>query len=109
MACASDCSARSRSNRSGSRTCSPRGARAPRQGAIVRDTLEALERKLRAASSGAVDLRVALPGALAGGGLLMFLAGRRRIPEWYDLLFWSFVTFCNLNPPTQADGDDGPR
>jgi hypothetical protein len=37
----------------------------------------------------------------------MLFAGRRLVPAWYDLLFWSFVTFVNLNPPQQAAPRDG--
>jgi hypothetical protein len=74
----------------------------------------ALDQRVRAASGGRVDLRVAIPAALAGTGVAMFLGGRRRVPEWYDLLFWGFVAFCNVNPPGQRaraanDDDDGGR
>ena len=55
-----------------------------------------------------VDARVAVPGTLAGLGILTLLFGRRQMPVWYDLLFWSFVTFQNLNhakvEPTEANG-----
>jgi hypothetical protein len=80
-------------------------ARPPSGGANVRSTLAAFNARLHRASGGALDLSVAVPGALTGTGLLMLLAGRRRIPEWYDLLFWSFTAFCSLNPPRPERGD----
>jgi hypothetical protein len=80
----------------------------PPPGATVRRMLGALDQRARAASSGRMDLRAAVPAALAGTGLAMFLAGRRRVPEWYDLIFWGFVTFCNMNPPVRdLDGKAG--
>jgi hypothetical protein len=73
----------------------------PRPGSIVRGILDRWDDAVRARADGKLDLRTAVPGALATTGIGIFLFGRRRIPEWYDLLFWSFVTFVNLNP---ADG-----
>jgi hypothetical protein len=70
------------------------------QGERVRETLGALNQSLRAFTGGSVDLRAAVPGSLGAMGVAFLLAGRRRVPEWYDLIFWGFVTFCNLNPPT---------
>lgn len=67
-------------------------------GVRVRAFFGQINDAVRAATSGTLDMKVAVPGTLAGTGLLMFLAGRRRVPEWYDLLFWAFVTFSNLNP-----------
>ncbi|HWZ90158.1 MAG TPA: hypothetical protein VNW92_14945 [Polyangiaceae bacterium] len=84
----------------------------PSGGARVRSALGAFNGRLHGASGGAVDLSVAVPGVLTGTGLLMLLAGRRRIPEWYDLLFWGFTAFCSLNPPRYERGDpddDVPR
>ena len=84
----------------------------PSGGARVRSALGAFNGRLHGASGGAVDLSVAVPGVLTGTGLLMLLAGRRRIPEWYDLLFWGFTAFCSLNPPRHVRGDsddDVPR
>jgi hypothetical protein len=82
------------------------------QGARVRQSLGALTDAVRRRTGGAVDLRAAVPGTLAAAGAAMFLAGRRRIPEWYDLLFWAFVTFSNLNRPDERsaaiDGDVDP-
>jgi hypothetical protein len=85
----------------------------PSQGARVRETLGGFNQALRTLTSGRVDLRSAVPGTLAATGAALFLAGRRRIPEWYDLLFWAFVTFSNLNRPDERDagshGDADPR
>jgi hypothetical protein len=74
----------------------------PRPGARLRDRLDTWDRAVRNGTSGRFDLRSALPGALAAAGAVRFFIGRRRVPEWYDLLFWSFVTFVNLNPSATA-------
>jgi hypothetical protein len=73
----------------------------PTQGVRVRRSLGAANESVRRKTGGAVDLRAAVPGTLAAAGAAMFFAGRRRIPEWYDLLFWAFVTFSNLNRPDE--------
>ena len=70
----------------------------PSDGARVREAFAKANDAVRGMSRGKVDMKVVLPGALAGTGLLMFVAGNRRVPEWYDLLFWGFMTFLNLNP-----------
>jgi hypothetical protein len=80
----------------------------------VREAAGAWNRAVQRLTDGKVDMRTAVPGSLAATGIAMFLAGRRRVPEWYDLVFWAFVTFSNLNHPAsahRADGlpeDDGP-
>jgi hypothetical protein len=81
----------------------------PPPGAHVRRVLDALDRRVRRASAGRLDLRVAVPAALAGTGLAIFLGGRRRVPEWYDLLFWGFVAFCNMNPRAPDESHGQPR
>jgi hypothetical protein len=68
-----------------------------------RDRLGAWNEWLRLRTSGQLDLASAVPGGLAGAGLLFALLRRPRLPEWYDLVFWSFVTFVNLNPARQRD------
>jgi hypothetical protein len=78
----------------------------PEDGAKVRAAFAKVNDAVRAATSGTIDMKVALPGTLAGTGLLMFLAGRRRVPEWYDLIFWAFVTFSNLNPRADAKHEE---
>lgn len=70
---------------------------APEDGARFRHALGLLNRSLVGKSGGRLDLKVAVPGTLGSLGVAMLLGGRRRTPEWYDLVFWSFVTFCNLN------------
>lgn len=81
------------------------------QGARVRNRASALNDLLRGKTQGTVDLRTALPGALAGGGLLMLLAGKRQAPAWYDLMMWSLTTFSIFNPPQpqppRHDAEDG--
>ena len=82
---------------------------APEDGARVRQALGLLNRALVGKSGGRVDLKVAVPGTLGSLGVAMLLGGRRRVPEWYDLIFWSFVTFRNLNARQGgiAPSDDG--
>ncbi len=72
--------------------------RMPRPGARVRDLVGAWDRMARHASVGRLDLRSAIPASLAAAGLGILFFGKRRTPEWYDLLFWSFVIFVNVNP-----------
>ena len=74
----------------------------PNGGARVRAKFAELNAGLHRKSRGYIDLKVAVPAALSGTGLLMFLGGRRRIPEWYDLVFWGFTAFINLNMPGQS-------
>jgi hypothetical protein len=70
-------------------------------GQAMREALDAWNQRVVHASHGRVDARTAVPATLASLGVLRFLFGNRRLPEWYDLLFWSFVTFVNLNPPQE--------
>jgi hypothetical protein len=79
------------------------------QGVRVRQRLGAYNEALQSATRGKLDLRTSLPGALVATGAALFVAGRRRVPEWYDLLFWAFVTFSNLNPPARASHGDPSR
>jgi hypothetical protein len=65
---------------------------------------------VKGASRGKVDLKVAVPGTLAAAGFARLVFGNRRVPEWYDLLFWSFVIFSGLNPAAQqAASGNGER
>lgn len=73
-------------------------------GERVIELLRVWDKTVGRAMNGKLDLRVALPGALAAAGLGVFFFGRRRTPEWYDLIFWSFVTFVNLNPRKDSNG-----
>lgn len=80
------------------------------QGPAIRAALDKWNAAIVGASRGRLDAKTAVPGTLAGLGVATLLFGRTRLPEWYDLLFWSFVTFVNLNPasaPRDPDGDDG--
>jgi Heavy metal associated domain 2 len=69
----------------------------------IRAALAKVNETLELETGGKLDMRTAVPGTLAGLGLLFFLFRSRRIPEWYDLFFWSFVTFVNLNPARTAE------
>ncbi len=78
---------------------------APRfTGPAIREAVERWNGMLVGASRGRIDARVAVPTTLASLGVLRFVLGNRRLPEWYDLMFWSYVTFTNLNPP-KVDGE----
>jgi hypothetical protein len=72
-----------------------RGGASP--GDRMRGAFERLDAAARTAAEGKLDLRTAVPGTLALLGLGKLLGGPVREPEWYDLMFWSFVTFANLN------------
>jgi hypothetical protein len=76
-------------------------------GPAVRNTFDRWNRALMEASRGHVDAKVAMPGVLASLGVLKLLFGNRRLPEWYDLMFWSFTAFINLNPPEMVIANDG--
>lgn len=73
----------------------------PTQGTRVRETVAAWNESLQKLTGGKLDLRAAVPGSLAAAGAAVFLSGRRRMPEWYDLLFWAYTSFTNLNQPGQ--------
>jgi hypothetical protein len=79
-------------------------------GERVRLAMERLNARLREATGGRLDGRVAVPGALLAGGLaLLFRAP--VVPNWWDLTFWAYSTFHNMNPPPGKapirDSDDG--
>ncbi len=85
----------------------------PDQGDRVRAAFAAANGALLGGSRGAIDMRTLFPAALAGTGVALFLSGRRRAPEWYDLLNWALMTFWNMNPreggAQRSRGEDGPR
>lgn len=66
--------------------------------AFIIDKTKKANTKVHSASKGAVDL-----GSLAPAGL--FLAGMGRLlsrpvlPNWYDLMWWSYNSFLHFNPP----------
>jgi hypothetical protein len=70
-------------------------------GMRVRELLDQWDRLVKDSAKGNVDLRTLIPGALAATGIGIFLFHDRRLPYWYDFMFWSFVTFVNLNLPKQ--------
>jgi hypothetical protein len=78
-------------------------------GPAIREALDKVNDRLIAATRGRVDSKTAVPTTLFGLGALTILLGRFRPPEWYDWMFWSFVTFMNLNPAPspQPQTDDG--
>jgi hypothetical protein len=73
------------------------------QGAAVRAVLARCNQMLGAWTKGAIDLRTTVPATMAIGSMLMLMLRRRQIPAWYDLAFWSFVTFSNLNARKPVD------
>jgi hypothetical protein len=77
------------------------------QGPIIKGALGRWNTAMIEASRGRVDAKTAIPGTLAGLGILRFALGNRRLPEWYDLLFWSFVTFMNFNVLPHEPERDG--
>jgi hypothetical protein len=77
----------------------------------VRGALGRLDARVRAVADGKLDLRTAIPGTLAVLGVSKVLGGvfgtaTLAEPQWYDLLFWSFVTFCNINPRAEGAAND---
>ena len=77
-----------------------------RGGLRVREAFGRANQALRKMTRGNVDVNVALPGTLWTAGIAMFLAGRRHQPMWYDLIFWGFVTFVNLNPRAEGSASE---
>jgi hypothetical protein len=79
----------------------------------LRAAIGEMNARLREASGGRFDGRVAVPAALLAGGIgLLFRAP--IVPNWWDLTFWAYTTFHNMNPPRgrgaardAGDGDDG--
>jgi hypothetical protein len=80
-------------------------------GERVRVAIEQLNLRMREATGGRVDGRVAIPGALLVGGLALLLRDP-VVPNWWDLTFWAYTTFHNMNPhpprpPAREAGDSG--
>jgi hypothetical protein len=48
-------------------------------------------------TGGRLDLRVAVPAALAAGSIATVVFGARLAPRWDNLLYWSFTVFRALN------------
>jgi hypothetical protein len=77
----------------------------------LRGALGRLDDRVREVASGKLDLRTAIPGTLAVLGVGKVLSGvfgsaTLQEPLWYDLLFWSFVSFSNLNPRPEKAAND---
>ncbi len=72
-------------------------------GLVIRNALDRVNNSLMESTRGRLDARTAVPATLAGLGVLTLLFGRRRLPEWYDLVFWSYTTFVNSNPPSNGE------
>jgi hypothetical protein len=72
----------------------------------LRTAIGQLNQRMREASGGRFDGRVAVPAALLAGGIgLLFRAP--IVPNWWDLTFWAYTTFHNMNPPRgRAPGRD---
>jgi len=90
------------------------GAERPQReapGVGIREIMDAWDRFVAKVSDGRIDLRTGVPATLLAFGAGVVLFGRRRMPEWYDFVFWSFVTFVNLNPSKTSwlVGDRGQR
>jgi len=63
-------------------------------GERVRVAIEQLNQRMREATGGRLDGRVAVPGALL------------VLPNWWDLTFWAYSTFHNMNPhPPRSPGE----
>jgi len=57
-----------------------------------------LNRKIEAATGGAVDLKFLVPASLVVGGLIRLMAARKvPSPTWYDFLWFAFGTYFTLN------------
>jgi hypothetical protein len=69
-----------------------------RPGIKIREVMDLWDRFIAKVSDGRIDLRTGVPATLLAFGAGVILFGKRRMPEWYDFIFWSFVTFINLNP-----------
>ncbi len=75
-------------------------------GKHVRHAFRRLDMRCREAMKGRLDVRTAIPAACLVAGIGRFALGNRVIPKWYELAFWSFVTFINLNP---REAEVGPH
>ena len=67
-------------------------------GERLRVAIGGLNRRMREASGGRLDGRVAIPAALLAGGIGLLLRAP-IVPNWWDLTFWAYTTFHNMNPP----------
>jgi hypothetical protein len=78
-------------------------------GARVRGTFGRINERVREVTGGRLDGRAAIPAALLMGGVTLLLRGPRA-PNWWDLTWWAYSTFHNMNPsrpqpaPESTDG-----
>jgi len=72
----------------------------------VTQTFLGADTQLFRAADGKLDLRTAVPGALVACGFATLLFKTFVAPQWYDLIFWSYVTFNNLNLVKQGTSSD---
>jgi hypothetical protein len=70
----------------------------PDGGEKIRDALGKWNDTLKELSQGKIDLKTTVPAGLTAIGLLRLIGGAARWPEWYDFVFYGFVTFMNVNP-----------
>jgi hypothetical protein len=77
----------------------------PLAGRILKTFLSADTSVFRAAN-GQLDLRTMVPGALLCGGVATLLLKSFVQPQWFDLVFWSYVTFNNLNLARRGASSD---
>ncbi|HEY8041237.1 MAG TPA: hypothetical protein VIF15_15630 [Polyangiaceae bacterium] len=79
-------------------------------GERIRVAFEQLNQRMREVSGGRLDGRVAVPGALLAGGMALLFT-RPMLPNWWDLTFWAYTTFHNMNPhpprPAAHEPSDG--
>ena len=78
----------------------------------LRSAIGSFNERMRATSGGHLDGRVVIPAALLAGGLSL-LFKRPMLPNWFDLTFWAYTTFNNMNPakhpqaaPTDGSADE---
>jgi len=72
----------------------------------VKQTFASMDVNLFRAASGKLDLRTAVPGALLLSGVTTLLVKSLVMPQWYDLVFWSYVTFNNLHLGNRGPSSD---
>jgi hypothetical protein len=81
----------------------------PRSAArAVLESGRALDARFADWTGGRVDLRVAVPAALAAGSIATLIFGARSVPRWDNLLYWSFTVFRALNDGRTPRDDPGP-
>jgi hypothetical protein len=83
----------------------------PPAGERIRSAIGSFNEAVREVTGGKMDGRVAVPAALLAGGLTM-LFRRPLLPNWFDLTFWAYTTFNNMNPakaPKREPSDGSAR